>query len=215
MDAVVMGGTGLVGRALLDVLSKDMDYAGVTAIGRRVVEVPGVRCVVVEGEKLSAADVPRTARAAFCCLGTTIKAAGSQDAFRAVDHALVLRFAQAAKEAGVRGFHVVSSVGANPSSRVFYLRVKGEMERELAEVGFESASAYRPSSLLGERDAPRPGERWGIAAGRLLDPILPRKLRSIRADVVARAMARNAKAPRPGFNVYGNEEIQALSSGTS
>ena len=206
-----MGGTGLVGRALLAALSTDLDYAGVTAIGRREVKVPGVRSVVVENEKLSAEHVPGTARVAFCCLGTTIKVAGSQEAFRAIDHDLVLRYAEACKAQGVRSFHVVSALGADPGSRIFYNRVKGEMERAVAALGFESVCAYRPSFLEGEREQPRPGEGLGVAAVKALRPLLPRKYRAIPADVVARAMAQHAKAPgHAGFEAHESDALWAM-----
>ena len=209
-----MGGTGLVGRALLGILSKDLDYAGVTALGRREVKVPGVRSVVVESGKPSPEHVPETARVAFCCLGTTIRKAGSQEAFREVDHALVLRYAEACRARGVRSFHVVSALGADAESRVFYNRVKGEMERDLAKLGFETACAYRPSLLLGEREESRPGERLGIAAAKALRPLIPKKYRGIPADVVARAMARHAKQPgHVGFRVHGSDELWGLAGG--
>lgn len=210
-----MGGTGLVGRALLDRLARDLDYAGVTAIGRRAVAVPGVHDVVLDNDALAPEHVPASATAAFCCLGTTIKKAGSQDAFRAIDHELVLRFARACKARNVRTFHVVSAMGADPQARVFYTRVKGEMERDLANVGFESACAYRPSYLLGDRDEFRPGERAGIVAIKLLRPVLPRRLHGVPVDVVARAMANHAKHATPGFHVHRNDELWALAGETS
>lgn len=210
-----MGGTGLVGRALLDLLSRDLDYAGVTALGRREVRVPGVRSVVVENERLGPEAVPETARVAFCCLGTTLRKAGSQEAFRAIDHGLVLRYAQACKARGVRSFHVVSALGADAGSRIFYNRVKGEMERDVAALGFETACAYRPSLLLGEREESRPAERFGIAAAKALRPLIPKKYRGIPADVVARAMARHAKRPgHAGFGVHESDELWGLAGGT-
>lgn len=209
-----MGGSGLVGRALLEIISQDLDYAGVTAIGRRELQVPGVHSIVREGAP-RAEDIPGAARVAFCCLGTTIKVAGSQDAFRAVDHGLVLDFARAALGAGVRSFHVVSSLGADPRSRVFYNRVKGEMERDLAAVGFESVCAYRPSFLLGDRDTPRPGERFGVAAAKALRPILPHKLRAIPAKTVAKAMAMHAKKPCHGVGVHTNEDLWSLAGASA
>ena len=208
-----MGGTGLVGRALLDALSTDLAYAGVTALGRREVKVPGVRSVVVDPAKLSAEDVPGSARVAFCCLGTTLKAAGSREAFRAVDHDLVLRYAEVCKARGVRRFHVVSAMGADPASRAFYNRVKGETERDLEALGFESACAYRPALLLGDRDEFRPAERFGIAAAKLLRPVLPQKYRAIPAGTVARAMARHAKEAHPGFHVHESGELWGLADG--
>lgn len=205
-----MGATGAVGRALLDVLGHDLDYAGVTAIGRRAVHVPGVRSVVVEAGKLAAEHVPGTARVAFCCLGTTLKKAGSQDAFRAVDHDLVLAFARAARERGVRSFHVVSAMGADPKSRVFYNRVKGEMECDLATIGFESVCAYRPALLRTDRDESRPAETAGLIVAKALDRVLPDKYRAIPPEVVARAMARHAKTAHPGVHAHLSGELWGM-----
>ena len=203
-----MGGTGLVGRALLRQLAADPAFAPVTALGRRPAGVPGVRDVQVEAPR--AADVPEGAEAAFCCLGTTIRKAGSEEAFRAVDHGLVLAFARACRERGVRQFHVVSALGADAGSRVFYNRVKGEMERDVRAVGSPVACVYRPSLLLGERAESRPGERVGILAAKALRPLLPLKWRGIPAEVVARAMARRAKDAPEGFHVHGSDELWRL-----
>lgn len=214
VDAVVAGGTGLVGGSLLSRLAQDLDYAGVTAIGRREITIPGITSVVIELEKLEPKHVPETARVAFCCLGTTIKKAGSQDAFRSVDHDMVVRFAEACLLRGVRSFHVVSAIGADADSRVFYNRVKGEMEREVRKMGFSSVCVYRPSFLRGAREESRPGERAGLVAARVLHPVLPRKLRAIPAETVARAMVNHAKTPCRGFKVHDSGELWGL-AGTS
>ncbi|HWH07583.1 MAG TPA: hypothetical protein VNX21_00190, partial [Candidatus Thermoplasmatota archaeon] len=111
---------------------------------------------------------------------------------------------------GVPSFHVVSALGADPASRAFYNRVKGEMERDLAAVGFETACAYRPSLLLGDRDERRPAERAGVAAARVLRPLIPAKYRAIPAKTVARAMATHAKAGHPGFHVHESDELWTM-----
>lgn len=210
VDAVVAGGTGLVGRALLAALAADPAYGRVTALSRRPFEAPPrveVRVLdlaALEPEEMPPADV------GFCCLGTTIKTAGSQEAFRAVDHDLVLRFARACHESGVGAFHVVSALGADPGSRVFYNRVKGETERDLAALGFATLGIYRPSLLLGEREEKRPGERVGIAVAKALRPLIPGKYRGVPADVVARAMARAAKEGHSGVRIHESDELPAL-----
>lgn len=206
MRAVVIGATGLVGGALV----RELVAAGheTTALARRE-GAPGASWRIVEMAALSAQDVP-DADAAFCCLGTTIRTAGSQEAFRAVDHALVLRFARACRERGIPQLHVVSSMGADPASRAFYARVKGEMERDVQALGFPTLRLYRPSLLLGERAESRPAERVGIAAARILGPVIPARYRGIRAEVVARAMAREAAAGSTGARVLRSDEIARI-----
>ncbi len=206
MKVVIAGATGLVGRSLVDAfLARGVH---VTALARRDVEVPHVTTHLVDFLTIDAADVPSGTDAALCCLGTTIRSAGSEAAFRDVDHGHVMRFARACFEAGVPQFHVVSALGASDSSRVFYNRVKGEMERDVQSVGFSVARAYRPSLLLGARAESRPGERAGAVFSRVVGPIVPRRWRAIPAEVVARAMVAEALAPTSAsWRVVDNAEM--------
>jgi uncharacterized protein YbjT (DUF2867 family) len=209
MRAVVAGGTGLVGGHLL----AEVSARGVpaTALARRMGPPrPGTDWRLMDLANMTAADVPAGTSAAFCCLGTTIKAAGSQQAFRAVDHGLVLAFARACREAGVPTLAVVSAAGADAGSRIFYSRVKGEAERDLAALGFPSLSLLRPSLLLGDRAERRPMERAAIGAFRALGPMLPKRVRGVEAAAVARALLAAAAEARPGVRVVGNAEIVRL-----
>jgi uncharacterized protein YbjT (DUF2867 family) len=133
---------------------------------------------------------------ALCCLGTTLRQAGSQAAFRAVDHDAVVAFARAARARGARRFVLVSSLGADPRSRTFYLRVKGEADDAVAGLGFEQVTILRPSMLDDEGTRPdhRRGERLALPVARLLFSVVGRTHRyaPIRAEVVARAMVRFA-----------------------
>ncbi len=127
----------------------------------------------------------------FCCLGTTIRKAGSQEAFKRVDHDYPLALARLGKTVGAQQFLLVSALGADAQSSVFYSRVKGETERDIAAIGLPKVSFMRPSILLGERHERRPGERAGIFVGKLIAPLLLgplRKYRPIHADDVAAAM---------------------------
>lgn len=205
MHAVVVGATGLVGKALLAELTRQ--GVATTALARRAGPEP-VTWRVTDLATLRADDLPAGATAAFCALGTTIKAAGSQDAFRAVDHGLVLMFARACAAAGIGTFVVVSAAGANPSSRVFYSRVKGDMERDLRGLGFASLTILRPGLLLGERGERRPWERLAIQVTRALRPLLPGAARGVRADAVARALVASARQATPGVHVLDNAAIQ-------
>ena len=208
--AAVLGATGLVGGYVVRRLLDDERWRLVRTVGRRTVDVQHPKLEQAVGDPLE--DGPWTAALAvddvLCCLGTTIKKAGSQEAFRAVDHGAVVRAARAAVELGASQFLFVSSLGADPSSRVFYNRVKGEMERDLAALGFPSCSVLRPSLLLGPRPEPRLGERLAELVMRPLGPLLG-KYRPIHAAVVAGAMVRLAAAARPGFTVYESDRIAA------
>jgi uncharacterized protein YbjT (DUF2867 family) len=210
--ALVAGASGLVGGFLLDALLEDPRYREVHSLGRRPLPRQHPKLVqhTVDFARLGGEALP-SAQEAFCCLGTTIKKAGSQEAFRAVDHDAVLAFAKAAKKAGVQRFLVVTALGANPRSRVFYNRVKGEVEQALAGMGFESLVIVQPSLLLGERAESRPGEHAAILASRLLAPLLrPLASRPIEARTVARAMAALAHDAPKGTRVVPSGELQQL-----
>ncbi len=154
------------------------------------------------------------ARHAYCALGTTIKIAGSQAAFRAVDHDAVLAFARAARQSGVTHFAVVSALGASARSPSFYNRVKGEVETALAGVGFASLLIARPSLLTGDRAAlgqpPRRAEHLGQLLTRPIAALIPSAWRPIEAEVVARALHRGLQDAAPGVTVLDSADLQRL-----
>jgi uncharacterized protein YbjT (DUF2867 family) len=214
--ALIAGTSGLVGRELLGQLLASTEYDRVVSLGRRPLPVddPKLLQEVVDFTALDRPGGDWRCDDAYCCLGTTIRQAGSREAFRAVDHAAVLAFAWAARRHGARRFFLVSALGADPASRVFYSRVKGETEEALAVLGFETLGVFRPSLLLGSRDRPRPGERLMAALLWVAEPLLLgtlRKYRAIRADVVARAMLRSSfGVGARGRLVFASDEIQDL-----
>lgn len=214
MTALLAGATGLIGRELATawvgpgILHLLVRRAMPAAAGG----VPPLHRVhVVDYTALP--PLP-PADEAYCCLGTTIKVAGSQAAFRAVDFDAVLAFARAARQAGVRRFAVVSALGANPGSATFYNRVKGEMEQALAGLGFASLVIVRPSLLAGNRAAlgqpPRAGERLALALSAPLSPLIPKAWRPISAATVARAMRRAMAEARPGVRIVESAELQDI-----
>jgi uncharacterized protein YbjT (DUF2867 family) len=149
----------------------------------------------------------------FCALGTTIAKAGSQAAFRAVDYELPMRAARAAKEAGVEQFLLVSSVGADPGSSNFYLRTKGELERDLAALKLPALHIFRPGLLLGQRQEFRLSEAFAQRIGPLLNPVMMgplRKYRSVRAKTVGEAMVAAALRGGNGIFIYHYDEIVDL-----
>lgn len=210
--AWIAGASGLVGSKLLARLLDDPGVQSVVSLGRRPspVQSPKLTERSVDFAALDVTALP-TPDVAFCTLGTTIGKAGSQAAFRAVDHDAVVAFAQAAQTAGAQTFLVVTALGADPDSRVFYNRVKGETEAALRRLGFASLSILQPSLLLGDRTESRPAERAAIVVSRLLAPVLkPFASRPIDADVVARALIVLAQTPKPGVTVYPSRDLQTL-----
>jgi len=214
--ALIAGASGLVGRSLLDELLAADEYDRVVSIGRRTLplEHPKLRQEVVDFAALEGASLELECDDAYCCLGTTIRQAGSQEKFRAVDHVAVLALAWAVRRRGAQRFFVVTAMGADAQSRVFYNRVKGETEEALQVLDFPTLAIFRPSLLLGRRDRPRLGERAGSVLMWLADPLMfgpLRKYRAIRADVVARAMLRCSFGQGArGLLIYSSDEIQDL-----
>jgi len=215
--AVVAGATGMVGRAVLARLTADKTsaYAAVHTLGRRAPELPAgaqsARLVSHVSESLLDAQVP-PADDMFIALGTTISVAGSQAAFRAVDLDAVLALARAARAAGVRRLGVVSAMGADAKSQVFYNRVKGEMEQAVSALGFDTVVIARPSLLDGERDAlgqpTRRGEQLALKVMRLLKPLIPRNYRAISDAYVAKALVEAVLAGRPGVQILLSGQMQ-------
>lgn len=217
---LVAGAPGLVGHALLARLVRDARVGSVTALLRRQVQASslsgGVAPLVLDVQQLAQAGAPALPAAdwAFCCLGTTIKQAGSQAAFRAIDHDAVLAFARAARAAGASRLAVVSAMGADAGSTVFYNRVKGEVEEALRAMAWPQLLIARPSLLLGERSAlgqpTRPGERLAQALMPAMGWLLPRRLRPIRAEAVATALLDGLAENRKGMLVLDSAQLQAL-----
>lgn len=212
--ALIAGATGLVGSHLLDALLDDPAFERVVAVGRRASERahPKLSNAVVDFARLDAAALPE-ATDAFCALGTTIKKAGSREAFRAVDFDAVVAFAKAAQARGARRFYVVTALGADPRSLVFYNRVKGEVEEALRALGFDSLVIARPSLLLGERGEKRLGERLAISVTSALAPLLKHlDGRPIEGNTVALALRALAHAPPAGARVVPSHELHALAA---
>jgi len=214
--ALIAGASGLVGRLLLDLLLAAPEYDRVVSLGRRQLELahPKLEQLVVDFALLDQALAGMNCDDVYCCLGTTIRQAGSRENFRAVDHAAVLALGWAAQRRGARRFFLVSALGADPRSRVFYNRVKGETEEALLVLDFDTLALFRPSLLLGRRAQPRFGERMMAAVLWLAEPLLLGRLRSyraIQAATVARAMLRCSFGEGPrGLLIYPSDEIQDL-----
>ena len=184
--ALLAGASGLVGGHLLDQLLANPAWDRVVSIGRREVDRDDPRLEQRLVQLPGVGHLPRVDDV-FCALGTTIRKAGSQEAFRVVDHDSVVALASAARKAGTDTFLHVTAMGADPGSRLFYNRVKGETERDVSDVGIARTVAFRPSILDGERAESRPAEQAGLMMMRAVAPLLGR-YRPTRAVDVAAAM---------------------------
>jgi uncharacterized protein YbjT (DUF2867 family) len=201
--AVVAGPTGLVGSELVGRLLREPAFRTVVAVSRRPLNLLHQKLDVVEADYAGLETaLGRNARGSgtldvFCCLGTTIRSAGSRAAFRRVDHDFVLALGRWACAEHAHRFVVVSALGADPSSRVFYNRVKGEMERDLAALGLASLVIVRPSLLTGSRAEFRLGEKLALGISAPVRRLIPRSVRPVAAADVAQAMLDAALAQRP------------------
>lgn len=203
---LIAGATGLTGEHLLDRLLSEPTVARVLAPTRRPLAAhPHLENPVGELQSLLP-QLSGQVDTAFCCLGSTIKQAGSQDAFRAIDHDLILAFARRARELGARHLVVISALGANPKSSVFYNRVKGETEEALKAMGWPQLTIARPSLLLGARHEFRLGERLAAPLLRWL----PGKYRGIDACALARALWRLALEEEDGTRVIESADLRRL-----
>ena len=211
MKAAIAGATGFIGTHLLELLKTDNDFTSVKVLSRRELDLSSKFDVLVGDivdQKFDVLD------AAFCALGTTIKTAGSKEAFYKVDHDLVMDFARNAKAAGAKVFVLVSSVGATTNTSNFYLKVKGEVERGLEQLGFDSLIILRPSLLMGDRDEFRFGELIGKGMMTIFNPLMLgslSKYKGIQGRTVAKAMLRLSKEGLKGVHVLEGNQLHAFS----
>lgn len=209
LTLLILGGTGLVGGQLVEAALNHPLVDTVVAPTRRPLRA---RAGLVNPQ-VDYAQLPEQALwwrtdAALCALGTTLKQAGSQAAFREVDYHYVLDAARLARQAGTPVFVLNSSLGADANARSFYLRTKGETERDLARLGFPSLSYVRPSLLDGgARPDARPAEATGLWLARRLKGVIPPRYRAVSTRAVAECMLAQALAAKPGIGVVESNEI--------
>lgn len=213
--ALVAGATGLVGQEILAGLLTDKRYSAVHCVGRRPVVVKSPKLVnhVVDFKTLSTLAGIDHIDDAYIALGTTIKVAGSQSSFRAVDFDAVVAVARMAKASGATKLGAISAMGADAGSVVFYNRVKGEMEAALMQLGFKSLVIARPSMLDGNRDAlaqpTRAGEKLGLIAMKLFQPLIPANYWAITAKQVAQALLKAVDQAEEGTRILLSGQLQA------
>lgn len=211
ISVTLLGATGLVGREALRMLLVEPAVDRVVSVGRRPLpaallgDAPRDRLDgrVVDMDRLSEHPDAFATDAVVCALGTTMKQAGSRDAFRRVDHDIPLEAARIALAQGTAHYLLVSALGANARSRIFYNRVKGEVERDVLALPFRSTTILRPSLLLGAREDVRPAEQLAKALGWLL----PGRYRPVRTRDVARVLVERALGAEAGVRIVESGEI--------
>jgi len=218
MKVIVAGGTGLTGGFLINELENDSSFESVIALTRKERKSSDkTTWKVIDFEDTKALEeITKGVDVVFCCLGTTIKKAGSQDAFYKVDFEYVVNLAKAARLNNVRQFSLMSAVGADAKSKVFYNRVKGEVEEAVRSLGFDELILFQPSLLLGPRKDTRLGEKTGTILGKLFSPLLfgsMSKYHPIHVSKIAKAMVSEAKIKTDrGLTVEYNDIIKKVES---
>ncbi len=216
--ALLVGATGLVGGHCLRLLLEDDTWSQVVVLARR--RVPGTHpklvARLVDFDRLGQlSGFPRVTDV-FCALGTTIAAAGSQREFHKVDFTYVAETARLAAVSGAQQFLLVSALGADPSSNLFYSRVKGEAEEAVRKLPFAGIQIFRPSLLAGKRAENRPLERIGVAAVSALSFAMVgplRRFRAVAAADVAKAMVAVARQAIAGAHVFEVDRIEEIAGG--
>lgn len=213
--ALIAGASGLVGSELLNLLLKSGEYSSVHLLLRKETEHDSPKIIkqIIDFEKLKEFDPGEKIDHIFCTLGTTIKKAKTKENFRKVDFDYVLELGKKALEWQSEKFLIVSSLGANARSSIFYNRVKGEIENALKELKLPALFIFRPSLLMGNRKEHRSGEKTATAVYKALNPLFVgglKKYRGIEASQVAKAMLYTAENSHDNFKIFESYEIQKI-----
>jgi uncharacterized protein YbjT (DUF2867 family) len=206
--ALLAGSTGLIGNQLLELLLADKYYSKIIALSRKPLAItnPKLENIVVEVEQLEKHQLKSDD--VFCCLGTTMKQAGSKGVFRKVDFDYPLQLAKVLKTNSAQQFLLVSALGANKKSGIFYNQIKGEIEEAITSVGFRTLHIFRPSLLLGPRKDHRSGEEAAKVFYKIFGFLIPKKYQGLESIKVARAMQALAKKEISGVFVHESDTLQ-------
>ncbi|MBF9252019.1 oxidoreductase [Pontibacter sp. 172403-2] len=213
--ALIAGASGLVGGHCLRQLLQSDRYSQVISVGRHEMPLihPKLEQLIADFDDLKSYATDMVADDVYCCLGTTIKKAGSKQAFYKVDHTYVVQLAQVTAGKGAAQFLVVSAMGADAGSMIFYNKVKGEMERDVQLPELETVHIFRPSLLLGEREEVRSGEE---IASKVMEPLSKlmvgplKKYKPIAAETVAKAMLYAATLNQHGVHIHPSDAIATM-----
>ncbi len=214
--AVIAGSSGLVGMELLHQLCASKAYSHITLLVRRPSGFlhPKVSEVIVNFDQIEHFAEHIRGDVFFSCLGTTRKKTPDKRRYYQIDHDYPLAMARIGLTNGIRQFHLISAIGANANAANFYLKMKGETDRDIAALPFDSVHIYRPSFLAGKRDEQRTGEKIGLAIFKVLNPLMLgglRKYRSIEVRNLAAAMILQSLKDNEGVYYYPSDEIQKIS----
>ena len=210
--ALIVGTTGLIGGQLLELLLAENQYAKVIAVSRKPLALihPKLENLIVDFNRLSEYSDNLKADDVFCCLGTTMKLAGSEAAFRKVDFEYPLEIAKITRASGASQFLLITALGANKKSSIFYNKVKGEIELAIGEVVFKTYHIFRPSFLLGDRIEKRIGEQSTNIFFNIFGFLVPKKFKAIDSAKVARAMLAKAKEGKQGAFIHESDALQGF-----
>ncbi|SFF54813.1 oxidoreductase [Thermoflexibacter ruber] len=212
MTALLLGASGLTGGYCLQELLNENQFDKIIALSRKPLNMnhPKLEQIITDFSDLTNLKSTLKAEVVFCCLGTTIKKAGSKEKFKQIDFEYPLRVAQIAKENGTHTFALVSAMGADTYSLFFYSRVKGELEQALKNLSFPSLIILQPSLLLGDRKEKRIGEDIGKVISAVLGFLIPAKYKAIHAQQVAKAMVKLSLQGLSGTIIKENDEIKKV-----
>lgn len=213
--AILIGATGLIGADLLKKLLASENYEKVLVIARKSIDVSHSKLnqLVINFDELGKHEAGIVGDDIFCCLGTTAKKTPDKTLYKKIDYQYPLDVAKIALKNGAKSYHLVSAMGANVKSSIFYNRTKGEVERDLEKLNFDSTHIYRPSLLDGSRSEQRFAEKTMNVLMRLFNPLLIgslKKYRSIKIEKVASAMLKQANKNLKGNYIYLSDEIENL-----
>ena len=213
--ALLVGATGLVGGFVLEQLLQDPYYDSIVVLTRKTLgkNNPKLKEVLVNFDQLENYANDIKADVVFCCLGTTIKAAGSQEAFKKVDYEYPLRVAEIAKQNGAASFLIITALGSAKSSIIFYNRVKGEVEEAISKLNFDVLHILQPSLIIGERKESRTGEGIAQKLSPVYDAVMfgpLTKYKSIKAEQIAKAMIHYSKSDGKGIIRHESGELQKV-----
>lgn len=207
-SVMLIGATGLVGQLVLQKALAHPGVSQVVALTRRPLAVHAkLLNPVVDFDALPPDASWWRVDAVVCALGTTMRVAGSKDAFYRVDHDIPLHVARLARQHGAQAYALNSALGADPSSRVFYSRTKGELERDLQGLGYPSLTLVRPGLIGGERDESRPAEQLALRVSTWVGPLLPPRYRVVPAERIGHHLLGAVLAPPAGVKIIESEAI--------
>lgn len=215
MKAIILGASGLIGSNLLQLLLADEHYTEVLAVGRRKLNLEHPKLTQLEVDFDHLYDYVRvfSGDVVFCCLGTTKRKTPDKAEYRKIDYQYPIDAGWIAFTNGAKQYHLISAMGADPNSSLFYSKLKGEVERDLKAIPFKSIYIYRPSLLVGDRQESRLSENLMAKVMKVLNPLMVgglRKYRSISAATVARAMLEQSLKSERGRFILPSDEIQKI-----